>query len=158
MRPYAVILSAAALAVLAACSDQSTTGPTRAVTEPASGAPPIDSSHSYSGTFTVHGRVLGVTAIEPAPGVQDTLSYAPIPGAKIRVVHNLLVNGEARQELAAETVSDANGAYSVRDLEAGYYIVEAAPPAGSLFGAAQEYLAGQSPDVTLDVYLWKQQQ
>lgn len=158
MRRSAVILLTIGMAALAACSDQTATGPAHptrsATTEP---APGDSSSQSYSGSFDVHGRILGVTALTPTAGGQDTLSYTPLPGVKIRIIHNLLVNGEAKQELAAETVSDAQGGYAVSGLDAGYYIVEAEPPSGSPYSAAQEYLAGQSPDVTLNVYLWEQQ-
>lgn len=157
MRRSAAILFTLGMAALAACSDQTSTGPAQA-TKSASGEPtPGDTTHSYSGSFDVHGRVLGVTVLAPSPGVQDTLNYTPLAGAKIRIIHNLLVKGEATQELAAEVVSDADGAFAVSGLEGGYYIVEADPPSGSQYAAGQEYLAGQSPDVTLNVYLWKQQ-
>ncbi|HEY9427939.1 MAG TPA: hypothetical protein VIR34_12355 [Gemmatimonadaceae bacterium] len=157
MRRYAAILVTLGMALLAACSDQTSTGPDKAVATAGGDPTPGDTSHSYAGTFDVHGQILGVIAVAPSPGVQDTLHYTPLAGAKIRIMHNLLVNGEATQELAAETMSDAQGAYSVSGLEGGYYIVEAAPPTGSQYAAGQEYLAGQSPDVTLNVYLWKQQ-
>ena len=157
MRRSAAILFTIGMAALAACSDQTSTGPAQATKRATSDPPPSDTTHSFSGSFDVHGQVLGVTALAPSPGVQDTLHYTPLAGAKIRIIHKLLVNGEAKQELAAETVSDAQGTYAVSGLEGGYYIVEAEPPAGSQYAAAQEYLAGQSPDVTLNVYLWKQQ-
>jgi hypothetical protein len=157
MRRSAAILFTIGLATLAACSDQTSTGPAQ-TTRSATGDPaPGDTSHSFSGSFDVHGRILGVTVLAPSSGGQDTLSYTPLSGAKIRIIHNILVNGEAKQELAAETVSDAQGAYAVSGLDGGYYIVEADPPAGSAYAAGDEYLSGQSSDVTLNVYLWKQQ-
>jgi hypothetical protein len=156
MRRSAAILFTIGVVALAACSDQTSTEPALA-TRNAPGDPvPGDTAHLFSGSFDVHGQVLGVTVLTPSSGVQDTLNFTPVAGAKVRIIHNLLVNGEAKQELAAETVSDANGTYAVSGLEGGYYIVEAEPPAGSSYAAAQEYLAAQSPDVTLNVYLWKQ--
>lgn len=157
MRRYAAILVTIGMAALAACSDQTSTGPAPDIATTAGGPAPGDTSHSFVGEFTVHGQALGVTATAASPGAQDTLNYTPLSGVKIRIIHNLLVNGEATQELAAETVSDDKGAFTVSGLEGGYYIVEAEPPAGSQYAASQEYLAGQSPDVTLNVYLWKQQ-
>ena len=157
MRLFAAILVTLGTAALAACSDQTSTGPAQDVAITTATPAPGDSSHSFAGEFTVHGQVLGVTATTASPGVQDTLNYTPLSGVKIRIIHNLLVNGEATQELAAETVSDDEGAFAVSGLEGGYYIVEAEPPAGSRYAAGQEYLAGQSPDVTLNVYLWGQQ-
>ncbi|HET7550748.1 MAG TPA: prealbumin-like fold domain-containing protein [Gemmatimonadaceae bacterium] len=157
MRRSAAILFTLGMAALAACSDQTSTGPAQATKSASTDPTPGDTTHSYSGSFDVHGQVVGVTVLTPSSGVQDTLNYTPLSGAKIRVIHNLLVNGEAKQELAAETVSDAQGSYAVSGLEGGYYIVEAEPPSGSQYAAAQEYLAGQSPEVTLNVYLWKQQ-
>jgi hypothetical protein len=157
MRRSAAILFTIGMATLAACSDQTSTGPAQATKSATSDPTPGDTTHGYSGSFDVHGRVLGVAVLAPSPGVQDTLDYTPLSGAKIRIIHNLLVNGEAKQELAAETVSDAQGAYAVSGLEGGYYIVEADPPAGSAYAAGDEYLSGQSSDVTLNVYLWKQQ-
>jgi hypothetical protein len=101
------------------------------------------------------GRVLAVTVIAPAPGVRDTLRFDPIAGAKVRVMRNLLVDGKATQRLAAELVTDANGAFAVKDLAGGYYVVYADPPAGSPYQSSFSYLAATRPEVKVDVYLWR---
>lgn len=154
MRKYSCALAAIALATVAACSDQTTGGPTAPLAKESANPTPGDTSHYFAGDFMVHGRILGVSAATQPTAGGDTLSFEPLAGAAIRIVRNVLVNGAATQELAAETVSDGDGAYSVSGLAAGYYIVEAAPPSGSSYASGWSYLAGQASDVKVDVYLW----
>jgi hypothetical protein len=156
MRRYSFVLAALALATVAACSDQTTTGPTAPLAKENANPSPGDTSHYFAGDFTVHGRILGVSATTQPTAGSDTLSFEPLAGAAVRIIRNVLVNGAATQELAAETVSNDDGVYSVGGLPAGYYIVEAAPPSGSSYAAGWSYLAGQASDVKVDVYLWPQ--
>jgi hypothetical protein len=101
--------------------------------------------------FRVSGRILGVRVTH---GSADTLAFEPIVGARIRIHRNILVDGEARQVLAAETTSGANGAYDVKSLAGGYYIVSVEAPPGSRYRDGWTYLSGISPEVKLDVHLW----
>jgi len=156
MRRHAFVLATIALATLAACADHGAAGPTAPLARGAATPAPGDSSHYFAGEFTAHGHILGVVGTAPTPGSNDTLRFEPLAGSRIRVVRNLLVNGVATQELAAETVSDDDGAYAVSGLAAGYYIVQADPPSGSPYAGGFSYLPGQSSDVQVDVYLWKQ--
>ena len=103
----------------------------------------------------VSGRVLGVVVITPAPGVRDTLRFDPIAGVNVRIMRNVLVNGVAKQVLAAELVSDAAGRFAVKDLAGGYYVVYAEPPAGSIWSNSFSYLDANRPEVSVDVFLWR---
>ncbi|MEW5915394.1 MAG: hypothetical protein AB1762_03270 [Gemmatimonadota bacterium] len=115
----------------------------------------LDSMPPLPEKVQLSGRVLAVTVIAPGPGVRDTLRFEAIAGAKVRVMRNLLVDGQATQRLAAERVTDANGAFTVRDLAGGYYVVYADPPAGSPYQSSFSYLAATKPEVKVDVYLWR---
>jgi hypothetical protein len=101
------------------------------------------------------GRVLAIVVIPPTTGGRDTLRFDPIAGAKVRIMRNLLVDGKATQRLAAELVTDANGAFAVKDLPGGYYVVYADPPAGSPYNSSFSYLFANKPEVKVDVYLWR---
>ena len=87
----------------------------------------------------VNGRVLGVSAIAPGAGSTDTLRFEPVAGAAITVKRNILVNGQSAQELAATLLADGEGRFTLNQLRAGYYIVEAAA-ARSGYAAGWEYL------------------
>jgi hypothetical protein len=103
----------------------------------------------------VSGRVLGVVVITPTPGARDTLRFDPLPGVNVRIMRNVLVDGVAKQVLAAQLVSDAQGRFAVKELAGGYYVVYAEPPAGSIWGNSFSYLNANRAEVTVDVYLWR---
>ncbi len=103
----------------------------------------------------VTGRILGVSATGPVSGATDTLRFEPIPAARIEVLRNVLVNGQAAQELAATLSADAEGRFRLDDLVGGHYIVQAAAP-GSGYAAGWEYLPATRSAVEISVYLWKE--
>jgi hypothetical protein len=149
-----------AIGALSACSGDTSTGPavlrqTDMGASAKSGQAASDSSTELVATFALQGRVRGVSAKSGQYG-GDTLSYEPIAGAAVRIYRNLLVDGAATQVLAAQTTSDAAGQYRVEGLEGGYYIVKAVAPAGSPYADSWTYAAGTAPEVTADVYLWRQ--
>ncbi len=103
----------------------------------------------------VTGQVLGVSAREPISGGADTLRFQPIPGARITVLRNVLVNGQAAQELAATLSAGGDGRFRLDDLAGGHYIVRAAAP-GSGYAEGWEYLPATRRAVEVNVYLWKE--
>jgi hypothetical protein len=144
--------AAAALAVVLACSDASTS-----LTSP-------DASARAAGDTTatglptsvrVTGRILGVSAREPVAGSTDTLRHTPLPHARITLKRNVLVNHQAAQELAGEFIADVDGRFAIEGLRGGHYIIEAAAP-GSGYRAGWEYLAATRSELAVDVYLWKE--
>ena len=165
---------------LAACSDRSTTAPVEELgqaadvgksnTTPSDSArtpppppttpttpapPPRDTAITPPPTvasFTLSGKVLGLTRTT-ASNSADTLRADPIPGIPIRIMRNLLVNGQATQTLAAETTSDANGEYRATGLAGGYYVAYANPAAGSVWASNYVLIAGTTPNVTANIYL-----
>ena len=162
------VLVAATIAV-AACSERPTTAPIDQLDQTAdvgksngkSNGTPNDSSTTpppLPATFNLSGRVLGVTRRAPAPGVTDTLRFDPLAGVPLRIMRNLLVNGQATQVLAAETTSGASGEFRVDALAGGYYVIYATAPAGSPWVSNHTLVAGTSNEVLANVYLWRQQQ
>jgi hypothetical protein len=93
--------------------------------------------------------------IVPAPGTRDTIRFDPVAGAKVRIMRNVLVNGRATQVLALELTTGVTGAFAVKDLPGGYYVVYADPPEGSPWSPNFSYLAATKAQVSVDVYLWK---
>jgi hypothetical protein len=130
-----------------------TTKPPRDTIKP---PPPdtIDTMPPLPEKVAVSGKVVGLVFIEPAPGVRDTMRLDPLAGIKVRIMRNIIVNGSSAQELAAELVTDANGAFKT-SLKGGYYVVYAEPPANSIWNKSFSYLAATRPDVNVTVYLWK---
>jgi hypothetical protein len=119
------------------------------------GAPSTDTTHAVPPKVRVSGRILGVTFTVPTQGSADSMHFEAVRRARIRVMQNVLVNGEASQVLAVEMLSDDSGGYVIRDLPGGYYVVYAYPPAGSAYSQNWSYLAALDPEVKLDVYVWK---
>lgn len=156
---FRAFVLAAACAGLAACSDRPVTAPDATSAQPntvgTSGASSTDTIPQLPAVFAVSGKVLGVSSSAAVAGSSDSLHFEPVAGARIKLYHNVLVNGTATQILAAETTSGADGAYRVTGLVGGYYIVQAAAPAGSAYADNFAYLAGTASEVKTDVYLWR---
>jgi hypothetical protein len=155
------LILVAAVIALAACSDGPTTAPANELQQtPAigksNGTPNDSTPPPVLASFNLSGKVLGITRIAAAPGVADTLRHDPIPGIPLRIMRNLLVNGQATQQLAAEMTSGANGEYRVT-LPGGYYVVYATAPAGSPYVSNHALVAGTATDVTANVYLGQKQ-
>jgi hypothetical protein len=153
-------LIAVGVITVAACSDRTTTAPGAALSQ----APGVDKAGASStdsvppqlaASFNVSGRVLAVSRSAPVAGSADTLHFDSVAGAAIKVYRNVLVNGAATQVLAAETTSGAGGEYRVNGLAGGYYVVQAAAPAGSPYADSFAYVAGTASEMKTDVYLWR---
>jgi hypothetical protein len=87
----------------------------------------------------------------------DSLSYDVIAGVELKLMHNILVNGEGQQELAGTATSDRAGAYHFNDLPSGYYVLYAYPTTASGYKASYSLVPAQSASVVVDVFVWKQQ-
>jgi hypothetical protein len=161
MRHHGATLLLVLAAALAACEgERAPTGPRDLQTEQqrtGGGEAQGDSTlPELPGSFRAYGRVLAVSVTAASAGSNDTLHFTPVAGAAIEIWRNLLVNGAATQELAARTTAGADGAFEVPGLAGGYYIVKAAPPAGSGYASNWEYLAGTRSEVKVDVFVWKE--
>ena len=143
MRMSSMFLAVAALA-LAACLDE-----TRAVPIGPDGPgstttfqphPGVDTSTTpgFPSAVTIQGSVY--QAGTGVPTDTGAVSMAPpLPGAAVRIMHNVLRNGQAAQDEMARVTSDAHGAWAVSGLPGGYYVVEGLTPAGAV--AAYELVA-----------------
>ena len=163
MNRPSLLVAAAALIAIAACGEHPSTAPIDELERTAgigksNGAPNDSTPPPLATTFNLSGRVLAVTRTAPAPGVTDTLRYDPVAGVPLRVMRNLLVNGQATQVLAAETTSGASGEYRINGLAGGYYVIYATPPAGSPYASNHALVAGTANEVLANVYLWRKQQ
>lgn len=144
-------LSFVATAAFAACGDP-------ASTEPAAVANTVvktstDTTKPPPSSFNLTGKALGVDAV--AGQGSDTLHFTPVAGAQVLLVRNVLVNGQGAQVPAGETTTSATGAYQFSNLTGGYYIVTVNPPAGSPYQSSWSYVAGMSPNVDVNVFLWR---
>ncbi len=63
----------------------------------------------------------------------------PIAGVTIRIMHNVLRNGQATQDELARVTSGPQGDFSVSGLPGGYYVVEGLTSSGAV--AAYELVA-----------------
>src|SRR5262249_20399823 len=85
----------------------------------------------------------------------DTLSYDAIGGVALKLMHNVLVNGEAQQELAGTFTSDAAGAYHFDNLPSGDYVLYAYPTTTSGDKGNYSLVPALSASVIVDVFVWK---
>jgi hypothetical protein len=118
-----------------------------------SGLPGIDTTPGAPAKVKVSGRIVGVS--QAPAGSADSLQYQPIARAKIRIMHNVVENGQASEVLAVQLVANDAGEFTVNNLPGGYYIVYADPPAGSIYRGSWSYLSAMQPLVAATVYLWK---
>lgn len=108
-----------------------------------------DTSSAIPSVMQLSGRTLAVSVVQ---GVSDSLRFTALPNVGIRVMHNVLKNGQATQELVATTASDASGRYHVDNLPGGYYVVYATP-ASAGFLPTYSYVPLQTV-ATADIYIW----
>lgn len=140
------------LVVAAACGEPSAPSlPVTANNEPSVKAG-TDTIKAPPSIFTVSGRVLGVDAV--AGSGSDTLHFVPLVGADVKLWHNVLENGVAKQVLAGETITGANGVYQFANQPGGYYIA-AATAAGTAYQSSFAYVEGTSTQVVADIYLFR---
>ncbi len=91
----------------------------------------------------------------PAAQGSDTLHYIPIANVSLRLMHNILVNGNSAQELAGNTISAADGSYRFPNLPSGYYVLYATPSSASGYSGSYSLVPGQSASTVVDVFVWK---
>ena len=142
------IILASALA-FAACTGDRMAGPA-----PSNSSGSGDTSHVAPSIVDLSGHVLAMRSGGSGQG-GDTLSYDAISGVQLKLMHNILVDGSAEQELAGTTVSDAQGAYHFANLPSGYYVLYAYPTTVSGYKANYSLVPAQSAQVTVDVFVWK---
>ena len=144
------LIALASFLALAACGGEHLAGP--AAASGAGGG--NDTSHVAPSVVNLSGHVF---AVQSSPGGMgnDTLSYVPIAGVPLKLMHNILVNGQSAQELAGTTVSDAAGAYHFNGLPSGYYVLYANPTAGSGYQGGYSLVPAQVAQTVIDVFVWK---
>lgn len=125
-------------------------------------AGPSSASNTNGDTTQVAASVVNLSghvyAIQSAPpGGSDTLAYSAIAGVQLKLMHNVLVNGVATQELTGSTVSDANGAYHFDGIDGGYYVIYATPSVASGYKGNYSLVPAQSATTVVDVFVWKAQ-
>lgn len=144
------LLTATAVLAFTACRGDSIAAPARA----SGSGGGTDTSGVAPSFVNLSGHVF---AVENAPAGQgsDTLRYVPIGGVPLRLMHNILVNGQSAQELAGRVVADAGGTYRFDNLPSGYYVLYAEPAAGSGWSGSYSLVPAQQAAVTIDVFVWK---
>ena len=149
-RPSSYFLALASTVVLAACSDGAggLAAPNGAV------GVPVDTSGIAPSILNVSGHVFAIQATPAAQG-SDTLHYIPIAGVSLRLMHNILVDGQSAQELAGTTVSGADGAYGFANLPGGYYVLYAEPSAASGYAGSYSLVPRTPANVLVDMYVWR---
>ena len=140
-----------AMVVMVACSDS--TGAKQATPGGTTGGP-VDTSGVAPSSVNLSGHVFAVQATPGAQG-SDTLRYIPVGGISLRLMHNILVNGQSAQEPAGTVVSGADGTYSFPAIAGGYYVLYAEPSAASGYAGAYSLVPAQAASVTVDVFVWR---
>ncbi len=149
------LIAAAAVAVIGACSDsnnvgQGLTGPNASATNGPKGSNGDTAQNGGVRDSNTRKPVakfsLAVHVATPQPGALDTLSTAPVAGAKVSVIEETytFTQGQGGNDtvnisntVVATGTSDATGNVTFPDLKgASVYIIKAAPPAGSPLRAA----------------------
>ena len=150
-RPSSYLFALAAVMVLAACSDSTAA---KAGSPVGTTGGPVDTTGVAPSSVNLSGHVF---AMQATPGAQgsDTLRYIPVGGISLRLMHNILVNGQSAQELAGTTVSGADGTYSFPKLPGGYYVLYAEPSAASGYAGAYSLVPGLQARVVVDVFVWR---
>jgi hypothetical protein len=142
------IAAIALAAAMAACSGSDPAGPELSQflrPDSASGGS-SDTTRVSPASVDVSGQVLGVKraalgAVVVGDSSVTSYEFEPIAGARVAIVRNVLVDGEARQELVAETRSGRNGEFAFQRVPPGYYLLTANAPADSRYADNFTYLA-----------------
>jgi hypothetical protein len=146
--------SKSSLFVAAAVALSACTSPSAPVQSSANAGGPTDTSHVAPNRIALSGHVFAMQANPSAQG-SDTLHYIPIANVSLRLMHNILVNGNSAQELAGNTVSGADGSYRFGDLPSGYYVLYATPSSASGYSGSYSLVPGQSENTVVDVFVWR---
>lgn len=136
MKHSHLLLSLSVL-TLAACLEQSGASPA----SPSDGGssatfhpkPGVDTSTTagFPSAVTIQGMVY--RAGTGVPTDTGAVSMAPaIAGVTVRIMHNVLRNGQATQDELARVTSGPQGDFSVSGLPGGYYVVEGLTAGGAV--------------------------
>lgn len=136
MKQSTLILSLG-LTTLAACGEGTRANPI-APTDGGSSAtfhpkPGVDTTTApgFPSAVTIQGLVY--RAGTGVPTDTGAVSMAPpIAGVTIRIMHNVLRNGQATQDELARVTSGPQGDFSVSGLPGGYYVVEGLTAGGAV--------------------------
>ena len=169
------ILATAALAALAACGDAPTAAPQApdestlaaapgtpvagapVVGTPAAGATTADTARAtnFPAAVRVHGRLLA-KSYEPGSTAADTLSgFAPVPGQRITLFRNLLVDGRGVSQRIGEVTTGADGGYAFDGVPGGYYVLALNVTAARPWGSHVAYAIGDRADLEVTVRFWR---
>jgi hypothetical protein len=143
-------------AVVAACGDAGAPTGTREAVRTAAltgGQNDTSTGGGVPALVRISGRVLMASGAQVAGPDSMVAGFVGVPGATVTVMHNIMVNGQSAQELAARVTSGADGAYRIPDLPGGPYVVYADPPAGANLRSGLEYVPLQQAQPTVNVYL-----
>lgn len=161
VRLAAPLLLAAAAAL--ACDDA---GPTAlresadrggATAAPATRAPGADSTTptNFPSSVRVRGRVLQASIVTPAAPGADSVSRAPLAGARVTLYRNVLVDGRGVSEKLGERTTGADGAFVFDGVPGGYFVLALDATAERPYGRSQAFVAGTSAEVAADLYVWR---
>ena len=168
MRHRLAILATAATA-LAACSDAPATAPapdesalaaapgTPIAAAPTSGATTADTARAtnFPAAVRVHGRLL-VKSYEQTSTVRDTLSgFEPVPGQRITLFRNVLVDGRGVSQRIGEVTTGADGGYAFEGVPGGYYVLALNVTPTRPWGSNVAYAIGDRPDLEVTVRFWR---
>lgn len=174
MRPRATLALLAAL-TLAACSDAPATAPdlpdesalaagpgtpsagTPNTGAPAAGVATADTSRAtnFPAAVRVHGRLL-VKSYEPSSTAADTLSgFTPVPGQRITLYRNVLVDGKGVSQRIGEVTTGADGGYAFENVPGGYYVLALNATADRPWGSNVAYAIGDRADLEVTVRFWR---
>ncbi len=113
---------------------------------------PDTSSAVIPDKVSLTGRVL---ALSVHRANQDTLQFTGVARSKVRLVRNILVDGEARQVLVAQLTTSSTGDFAANGIPGGYYAVYAEPPADAGLTKSYALLAALKSPVQVTVYVSK---
>ncbi len=114
--------------------------------------PGVDTSTTagFPSAVTIQGLVY--RAGTGVPTDTGAVSMAPpIAGVTVRIMHNVLRNGQATQDELARVTSGAQGDFSVSGLPGGYYVVEGLTPGGAV--AAYELVETRAAVTTTAIWM-----
>ena len=166
-RRLAILVTAAA--ALAACGDAPATAPapdesalasapgTPAAGTPIAGATTADTARTtnFPAAVRVHGRLL-MKSYEPTSTVHDTLSgFEPVPGQRITLFRNVLVDGRGVSQRIGEVATGADGGYAFEGVPGGYYVLALNVTPTRPWGSNVAYVLGDRADVEVTFRFWR---
>ena len=136
--------------MLAACGMQDGRSPTAPSVRNTPLGPDSSTVTVIPDKVSLTGRVL---ALSVNRANRDTLEFTGVARSNVRLMRNILVDGEARQVLIAEMTTSSDGAFAANNIPGGYYVVYAEPPAEAGLTNSYSLLAALKSHVQVDVYV-----